>query len=59
MQLDYEPFTSKYDTEKIHLLNLFFPMKKIGIVHLAAGLWKNNKDMRLNKNIKVELKTCR
>ena len=26
-------------------------------MHLAAGLWKNNKDMRLHKEVKVELKT--
>ena len=35
----------------------FLPNEKIGIIHLAAGLWKNNKDMRLNKDIKIELKT--
>ncbi len=47
----------KYDTEKNTFVEPFLPNEKIGIVHLAAGLWKNNKDMRLNKNIKVELKT--
>ena len=24
---------------------------------MAAGIWKNNKDMRLNKDIKIEIKT--
>ena len=33
------------------------PNNEIGIMHLAAGIWKNNKDMRLNKEVKVELKT--
>ena len=47
----------KYDTEKNTFVEPFLPNEKIGIVHLAAGIWKNNKDMRLNKNIKVELKT--
>jgi len=30
---------------------------EIGIMHLAAGLWKNNKDMRTNKDVKVTIQT--
>jgi len=26
-------------------------------MHLAAGLWKNNKDMRVDKSIEIEIKT--
>ena len=26
-------------------------------MHLAAGLWSGNKDMRLNKDIKIKIKT--
>ena len=26
-------------------------------MHLAAGLWKNNKDMRLNKDLEIEIET--
>ena len=26
-------------------------------MHLAAGIWKDNKDMRVQDNIKIELKT--
>ena len=26
-------------------------------MHLAAGIWKDNEDMRLNKSIKIEIKT--
>ena len=26
-------------------------------MHLAAGLWKNNEDMRINKDIKITIKT--
>ena len=33
------------------------PNNKIGIMHLAAGIWKDGKDMRLDNNIKVEIKT--
>ena len=47
----------KYDTKNDSFVEPFLPNEKIGIIHLAAGLWKNNKDMRLNKDIKVELKT--
>ena len=47
----------KYDTEKNTFVEPFLPNEKIGIIHLAAGIWKNNKDMRLNKEVKVELKT--
>ena len=47
----------KYDTEKNTFVEPFLPNEKIGILHLAAGIWKNNKDMRLNKDIKIEIKT--
>ena len=47
----------KYDTKNDTFVEPFLPNEKIGIIHLAAGLWKNGKDMRLNKDVKVELKT--
>ncbi len=31
------------------------PNYKIGIMHLAAGIWKDNKDMRTDKSIKVNI----
>ena len=33
------------------------PNYEIGIIHLAAGMWKNGVDMRVDKNIKVNIKT--
>ena len=33
------------------------PNYKIGIMHLAAGVWHNNKDMRVDKDIKIEINT--
>ena len=33
------------------------PHQEIGIIHLAAGIWKEGKDMRSDKNIKISLKT--
>tara|TARA_Y100000816_G_scaffold118257_1_gene83004 strand:- start:65 stop:979 length:915 start_codon:yes stop_codon:yes gene_type:complete len=47
----------KYDISKDTFVEPYLPNETIGIIHLAAGLWKNNKDMRLNKDIKVEIKT--
>ena len=47
----------KYDIQKDTFVEPYLPNDKIGIIHLAAGLWKNKKDMRLNKDIKIELKT--
>ena len=47
----------KYDIQNDTFVEPYLPNDKIGIIHLAAGLWKNNKDMRLNKDIKIELKT--
>ena len=26
-------------------------------MHLAAGIWKNDKDMRINKDVKISIKT--
>ncbi len=33
------------------------PNNEIGILHLAAGIWKNGIDMRVDKNIKVNIRT--
>ena len=35
----------------------YLPNYNIGIMHLAAGIWKDNKDMRLNKEIEIDIKT--
>ena len=47
----------KYDERNQTFVEPFLPNNKIGIMHLAAGIWKDNKDMRLNKSIKIEIKT--
>ena len=47
----------KFDEEKQTFVEPYLPNYKIGIMHLAAGLWKNNKDMRLDKNVEIEIKT--
>ena len=47
----------KFDKEKNCFVEPYLPNNKIGIMHLAAGIWKDNKDMRVEDNIKIELKT--
>ena len=47
----------KYDEENQIFVEPFLPNNKIGIMHLAAGIWKDKKDMRLNKEIEIEIKT--
>ena len=47
----------KYDLEKNSFVEPFLPHNKIGIMHLAAGIWKENKDMRIDKDIKISIQT--
>ena len=47
----------KFDEEKQTFVEPYLPNYKIGIMHLAAGIWKNDKDMRLDKNVEIEIKT--
>ena len=35
----------------------YLPNHKIGIMHLAAGIWDDNNDMRLNKKIKIKIQS--
>ena len=47
----------KYDQKQSTFVEPFLPNYKIGIIHLAAGIWKDGKDMRVDKSIKIELET--
>ena len=47
----------KYDQKLGTFVEPYLPNYKIGIMHLAAGIWKDGKDMRVDKNIKIELET--
>ncbi|MDB2652686.1 glycosyl transferase [Candidatus Pelagibacter bacterium] len=47
----------KFDEENSTFVEPYLPNYKIGIMHLAAGIWKDKKDMRLNKEITIEIKT--
>ncbi len=47
----------KFDENQDTWVEPYLPNYKIGIMHLAAGIWKDNEDMRLNKNIKIDIQT--
>ena len=47
----------KFDEINNCFVEPYLPNKKIGIMHLAAGIWNNNKDMRVEKNVKINIKT--
>ena len=46
----------KYDEKNGNFVEPFLPNYKIGIMHLAAGIWKDNKDMRLDKSVEIKIK---
>ena len=45
----------KYDPEKETFVEPNLPNYEIGIMHLAGGIWVDGKDMRLNKNLKINI----
>ena len=47
----------KYDENNNTFVEPYLPNYKIGILHLAAGIWKNGIDMRMDKSIEIEIKT--
>ena len=49
----------KYDTDKNTFVEPNLPNYEIGIMHLAAGIWIGDKDMRLNKDLKIEIETTK
>ena len=47
----------KYNPTNNKFVEPFLPNYKIGIMHLAAGIWKDGKDMRIDKNIQIDIET--
>ena len=47
----------KFDEQSNSFVEPYLPNYKIGIMHLAAGIWKDGKDMRTDKSIKIDIKT--
>ena len=47
----------KFDEIKNTFVEPYLPNYDIGIMHLAAGIWDGDKDMRLDKEIKIEIQS--
>ena len=47
----------KFDEVQNTFVEPFLPNYKIGIMHLAAGIWNDNRDMRLDKEVKINIRT--
>ena len=47
----------KFDEKNQTFVEPYLPNYKIGIMHLAAGIWQDGKDMRVDKDIKIEIDT--
>ena len=47
----------KFDENQNTFVEPFLPNYKIGIMHLAAGIWVEGKDMRVNKDIRIKIET--
>ncbi len=47
----------KFDEDSNKFVEPFLPNTVIGIMHLAAGIWKNGKDMRIDKSVTIDIET--
>ena len=47
----------KFDESNDTFVEPFLPNSKIGIMHLAAGIWDNKKDMRIDSSVKIQIQT--
>ena len=47
----------KFDETLNTFVEPYLPNYKIGIMHLAAGIWDSGKDMRLDREVKINIKT--
>ena len=45
----------KFDESQNTFVEPFLPNYKIGIMHLAAGIWDGDRDMRLDKEVKTRI----
>ena len=47
----------KFNESTKEFVEPYLPNYRIGIMHLAAGIWKDGRDMRLDNSIKIEIKS--
>ena len=47
----------KFNEKEKSFVEPYLPNHKLGIIHLASGIWDSDKDMRLHKEVKINIKT--
>ena len=47
----------KFNEKERKFVEPYLPNHNIGIIHLASGIWDGDKDMRVHKEIKIDIKT--
>jgi hypothetical protein len=47
----------KFDEKKNTFVEPYLPNYKIGIMHLAAGIWDGDRDMRLDKEVTIKIQS--
>ena len=47
----------KFNEEEKKFVEPYLPNHNLGIIHLASGIWDGEKDMRLHKEVKIDIKT--
>ena len=47
----------KFDEEKNTFVEPYLPNYKIGIMHLAGGIWDGDRDMRLDKEVRIKIQS--
>ena len=47
----------KFNEQEKSFVEPYLPNHKIGIIHLASGIWDGDRDMRLDKEVKIKIKT--
>ncbi len=47
----------KFDEKNNKFVEPYLPNHQIGIMHLAAGIWDGDKDMRLDKEVKIKIRS--
>jgi len=47
----------KFDELRSTFVEPYLPNYKIGIMHLAAGIWNGDRDMRLDKEVKIKIQS--
>ena len=52
-----ELFKPSFDRNKKIFVEPYLPNYQIGIMHLAAGIWNDDQDMRVNKDVKIKIQS--